>query len=104
MDESDISSLEQTLMATKEAGDTYLRSVLTKFVFRWVLLTFFCFYLWNLLPLRKWILLPLLPLFFYSLYQIYSQCQQFQQQIKEIQALLDEVKSLDTSAEESRKI
>ena len=98
MEESDISDLEQTLIATKAAGNTYLQSVLTKFVFRWILLAFLCLFLWNLLPLRKWILLPLLPTFFYSLYQIYLPYQQFQQQIKEIQALLDEVKGLGTSA------
>ncbi len=97
MDESDISDLEQTLMATKEAGDTYLRSVLTKFVFRWTLLTVFCLLLINSSPFSKWYLLLPIPIFLYSLYQIYLQHQQFQQQIKEIQVLLNEVKDLDTS-------
>lgn len=98
MDESDISSLEQTLIATQEAGNTYLQSVLTKFLFRWILLAFFCLCLWNLFPFSKWLLVLLFPIFFYSLYQIYLPHQQFQQQIKEIQKLLKAVKGLDASS------
>ena len=94
MDESDISELEQTLITTQEAGNSYLQSVLTKFIFRWVLLAFFCLYLWNLCPFPKWISLLLLPFFFYSLYQIYLQKRAFRQKIEDIKALIEEVKNM----------
>lgn len=94
MDESDISMLEKTLVATQQAGDTYLKATLTKFLLKWTILIFSYPIVSTFLFWYKWLLLFLLPLFLFSLYQIYLQKKQFRQKIEEIQALIEEVKGL----------
>ena len=92
MDDSEISDLEQTLIDTKKAGYTYLQAAFTKFIFRWVILFSLSLIFLPLFPSLKWILLPLLPLFLYSLYQIYAQKKLLTERIKDIPLLIDSIK------------
>ncbi len=92
MEDSDISQLEQTLIATKQAGNAYLQATLTKFLIRWTLLLFLLLIFWIFIPFLKWGLLFFLPLFSYSLYQIHLQKRIFRQKIEAIEASIEEVK------------
>ena len=98
MDESDLANLEQTLLDTKKAGHTYLQAAFTKFIFRWVLLLPLYLLFVPIFPSLKWTSLILLPLFLYSLYQIYAQKKRLAEKIKDIQILIDSIKELEATS------
>ena len=95
MEELDLSNLEQTLIDTKKAGNTYLQATFTKFIFRWVIILPLYFVCSAMIPLLKWSALLFLPLFLYSLYQIYYQKELLANKIQEIQLLIKSIKELE---------
>lgn len=92
MDESDIGQLEITLAATKKAGKTYIKTILIKFLFRWVLFMLFLLSILYFIPFLKYFLPIIGILIIYSLYNIYLQNRQFNLKIKEIESLIKEIK------------
>lgn len=93
MDTDDLSDIQKNLQATIDAGNQYLKSTLFHFSIRWFFTISLFVILWNRFVWLKWLLIILIPLGSYNLYQIYHQKKLLKNKVQEIELIIKEIQS-----------